>query len=244
VIFYKDKTRIKTLKERIFERGYAVGFQELVSYLNDQLPSSEDTGSAFRQEQKSFPKIAVRELVANALFHQDLTSTGESPMIEIFSDRIEITNPGTPLGDLLRIIDEPPRSRNAQMALCMRRFRICEERGTGIDKVIDAVEHSHLPAPEFVVTLNHFKALLFATRSLSAMSKEDKIRACYQHACLCHVNKTKMTNGSFRSRLGIAEQNYPMVTRIINDALATNLIKVRAPSSKSKKYTKYLPFWA
>jgi len=244
IIFYQDKTRIQTSKERVFERGYAAGFQELISYLNDQLPASEKIGTALREERKMFPEIAVRELVANALFHQDLSSIGDSPMIEVFSDRIEITNPGTPLVDVLRIIDEPPRSRNEKMAACMRRFHICEERGTGIDKVVNAAEHSHLPAPEFVVTQNHFKAVLFAGRQLSAMPKEDKIRACYQHACLCHVNQADMTNGSLRSRFAIAEQNYPMVTRIINDTLAAKLIKLRDPASKSKKFARYVPFWA
>lgn len=244
VVFYQDKTRIKTSKERVFERGYAAGFREVVSYLNDQLPTSEKIGAALREERKPFPEISVRELVANALFHQDLSSTGDSPMVEVFSDRIEITNPGTPLVDLLRIIDEPPRSRNEKMAACMRRFHICEERGTGIDKVVNAAEHSHLPAPEFVVTQNHFKAILFADRPLSAMPKEDKIRACYQHACLCHVNQVDMTNSSLRSRFAISEQNYPMVTRIINDTLDAKLIKLRDPSSKSKKFACYLPFWA
>jgi predicted HTH transcriptional regulator len=95
----------------------------------------------------------------------------------VFADRIEITNPGKLLIELLHIMDEPPRSRNELMAWRRRHFNICEERVTGIDKVVDADEHSHLPAPEFVVTQNHFKAVLFASRALNAMSKEDKIRA-------------------------------------------------------------------
>jgi predicted HTH transcriptional regulator len=43
-----------------------------------------------------YPEIAIRELVANALIHQDLNEKG-FPMVEIFNDRIEISNPGTPL---------------------------------------------------------------------------------------------------------------------------------------------------
>ncbi len=244
VILYKDKTRIQTLKERAFDRGYAAGFNELMSFINDQLPSIEKIGPALREDQKTFPEIAVRELVANALFHQDLTSVGDSPMVEIFTDRIEITNAGKLLVELLRIIDEPPRSRNELMASCMRRFNICEERGTGIDKVVDAVEHSHLPAPEFVVTQNHFKAVLYAGRALNAMSKDDRIRACYQHACLCQVNQVDMTNSSLRLRLAISDENYPMVSRVLNDTLDAKLIKLRDPSSKSRKYAKYVPFWA
>ena len=69
-------------------------------------------------------------------------------MIEIFSDRMEITNPGEPLIDTLRFIDAPPRSRNEDLAAMMRRMKICEEGGTGIDKVISEVEIYQLPPPD------------------------------------------------------------------------------------------------
>jgi hypothetical protein len=96
-----------------------------------------------------FPELAVRELVANALIHQDLFVTGAGPMVEIFDDRIEITNPGEPLVDTQRFVDTPLKSRNEGLASLMRRFRICEERGSGIDKVVQQVELFQLPAPLF-----------------------------------------------------------------------------------------------
>jgi predicted HTH transcriptional regulator len=66
-----------------------------------------------------FPEVAVRELVANALIHQDLFETGVGPMIEIFDDRIEITSPGEPLVDTRRFVGTPPRSRNEALASLM-----------------------------------------------------------------------------------------------------------------------------
>lgn len=116
-----------------------------------------------------YPPLAIRELVANALIHQDFNLTGTGPMIEIFSDRIEITNPGVPLIDTLRFIDEPPISRNEILASLMRRLNICEERGSGIDKVIFQVEMFQLPAPDFQVTSNHTKAILYAPKDLAGM---------------------------------------------------------------------------
>jgi len=109
---YMGNNRIETIKEQVGARGYAVGFEGLVDYINDQLPRNEQIGPALRKEVSMYPEIAVRELVANAITHQDFASTGDSPMVEVFSDRIEITNPGTPLIDTLRFIDEPPQSRN------------------------------------------------------------------------------------------------------------------------------------
>ena len=164
-------------------------------------------------------------------------------MVEIFTDRIEVTNPGTPLIDTLRFIDEPPQSRNEDLAALMRRMNICEERGSGVDKVIFNVELFQLPAPEFIVTDSHTKAILFAPRSLNDMDQKDRIRACYQHACLLYVSNEQMTNSSFRDRLGVDQKNYATVSRIIREAIDTGLVRPVDPST-SKQYMKYVPFWA
>jgi ATP-dependent DNA helicase RecG len=190
-----------------------------------------------------YPQIAIRELVANALIHQDFTMTGTGPMVEIFSDRIEITNPGKPLIDPLRFIDEPPQSRNESLAAFMRRVGICEERGSGIDKVIFQVELFQLPAPDFCVTEDHTKVTLFAHRGWSDMDQQDRIRACYQHACLCYASNEQMTNTSLRRRFGIEDKNYAIASRIIADTIAAGLIKPENPNNKSKKHAKYVPFW-
>lgn len=191
-----------------------------------------------------YPEIAIRELVANALIHQDFTIPGSSPMIEIFPDRIEITNPGKPLIDTLHFIDEPPLSRNEMIAALMRRMNICEERGSGIDKVIFQVELFQLPPPDFQVTSNHTRAVLFGPKKLSRMDRKDRIRACYQHACLCLVSNKEMTNATVRSRFGITEENLAMASRIIAEAVKAKVIKPLNPGSKSRKHASYLPIWA
>ena len=95
------------------------------------------------------PELAVRELVANALIHQDFSVTGAGPMVEIFDARVEITNPGAPLVNTQRFLGSPPRSRNETLASMMRRIGVCEERGSGIEKAVLAVEAELLPAPLF-----------------------------------------------------------------------------------------------
>ena len=136
IIQYDGISRIATLKERVETRGYAAGFEGLIRSINDVLPSSEVIGEAIRRTVPTFPEPAVRELVANALIHQDFFITGAGPMVEIFEDRIEITSPGAPLVDIDRLVDSPPRSRNESLAAFMRRIGICEERGSGWDKIV------------------------------------------------------------------------------------------------------------
>jgi predicted HTH transcriptional regulator len=244
VILYRGDNRVETLKEECGGKGYAVGFEETIRYINDQLPQNERIGQALRSSVHTYPELAIRELVANALIHQDFTVTGAGPTVEIFTDRIEITNPGRPLIDILRFIDEPPRSRNEALAAVMRRANICEERGSGIDKVISTVESTHLPAPDFRVTEHSTVAVLLGPRDFAEMDRQDRIRACYQHACLCYVSGKRMTNATLRQRLEIKASNYPMVSRIIHDALEANLIKPYVQGGRSRKDASYVPIWA
>lgn len=191
-----------------------------------------------------YPEIAVRELVANTLVHQDFSVTGAGPMVELFQDRMEISNPGRPLIDTLRFIDEPPRSRNETLAALMRRMHICEERGSGIDKVIFHVEAYQLPAPDFRVTGQSTVAVLFGPRTFAQMDRDERVRACYQHACLLYVSGRRMKNATLRERLGIDEKNYPLASRIIGDTVDAKLIKPHAAGGGSKKDASYVPFWA
>ena len=243
VVIYQGSSRVSTIKEHLFKKGYAAVFKEAIEYINDQLPRSEVIGEALRQEVRVYPEIAIRELVANALIHQDFTLTGNGPMVEIFDNRVEITNPGAPLIDTSRFIDGPPRSRNEDLARFMRRLKICEERGSGIDKVIFYIELFQLPPPDFRATGASTVTVLFSPMKLTAMGKEERIRACYQHACLKYVGRDFMTNASLRVRFGIAEQNSAIASRIIKEALESNQIRPYDPNA-AKRYMKYTPRWA
>lgn len=244
VIIYQGKNKLKTQKEQVDQKGYASGFKGLATYINDQLPMNEEIGKAFRKEVKMYPELAIRELVANAIIHQDFSEKGTGPMVEIFEDRIEISNPGKPLINTIRFVDHSPQSRNEKLAHFMRRVNICEERGSGIDKVIFECEYYQLPAPKFIEGENYTRVILYAHKRFGQMDKEDKIRACYLHACIKCVQGEAMTNQSLRERFGIAEKNYSMVSRVIAEAIRSGLVKDYDSESNSKKHAKYLPFWA
>jgi predicted HTH transcriptional regulator len=127
VIQYKGKGRIESQREQMGIKGYAVGFEGIITFIMALLPSNEVIERALRRTVPMYPEIAVRELVANALIHQDFFITGAGPMVEIFDNRIEITNPGEPLVSTDRFLDTPPKSRNEALAALMRRFSICED---------------------------------------------------------------------------------------------------------------------
>jgi ATP-dependent DNA helicase RecG len=245
VIIYQGDNKTQTIKEHpdpasdLPRLGYAIGFEPLLAWINDQLPQNEQIDQALRKKVRLYPEVAIRELVANALIHQDFNLTGTGPMIEFFASRMEITNPGLPLVDPLRFIDEPPRSRNEALAALMRRMNICEERGSGIKKVIAAVETFQLPAPDFRTTPQHTIAVLFAPRAFANMDRQERVRACYQHACLWFVSGKRMTNSSLRQRLRI--EDHSVASRVIRDTIAAELIRQAGGSTRDANY---VPFWA
>ena len=243
VVQYRGTGRTETIREQRGERGYASGFEGLINYINGLLPANEVIGQALRKTVPMYPELAVRELVANAIIHQDFFVAGAGPMVEIFSDRVEITNPGEPLVDTRRFVDSPPKSRNEALASLMRRFRICEERGSGIDKVVFQIELFQLPAPLFEAPAGFTRAILFAHRPLAGMDKSDRVRACYLHACLSYVMRTPMTNTTIRKRFGITDSNAAMASRILNEAVEAGAIVVKNPEEGTRSRN-YLPYWA
>ena len=187
VIEYRGTGRTEGVGEREYAQGYAPAFQTMVDYVNGKLPTREVIGDAFRRTLADYPPLAVRELVANALLHQDFSVTGAGPMVEIFEGRIEITNPGEPLVDARRFLDRPPVLRNEALTSLMRRLDICEERGGGIDKVVAELEARQLPAPLFEVLPDATRVVLFGPKPLADMDRSERVRACYLHACLKYV---------------------------------------------------------
>jgi predicted HTH transcriptional regulator len=241
-VAYAGKNRAATVTHRHDgQKGYAVGFEGLVDYINGLLPKNEHIGSALREAHPLFPELAIRELVANALIHQDMTVTGAGPQIELFSDRIEISNPGAPLVKPDRMIDLPPRSRNEALASLMRRMGMCEEQGSGLDKVVEQVEIFQLPAPLFRSEDNSTQVVPYGPRGFADMTPEERVRACYFHAVLKFLSGDRMKNASLCARLGIASKNAAQVTAVINKSLKAGLIRVADPEHPRAGY---VPHWA
>lgn len=242
-VIYEGINKLQTRVERIENRGYAISFYGLLDFVHSAAPQNRFIEEVVREEVKMFPKQALRELIANALVHQDFLATGTSVMIEMYNDRIEISNPGIPPIKVERFIDEN-QSRNEQLANLMRIFGICEEKGSGIDKVISAVEMFQLPAPDFRVGDTRTTAVLFAHQDFGNMSKTDRIRACYQHCCLLYVSNQKMSNQTLRERFRLSDSQTATVSLIIGATKEVGLIKADESESTSTRYARYLPFWA
>jgi ATP-dependent DNA helicase RecG len=243
VTVYRGATKLTDPIDNVIgTMGYAVGFQGLVRFVTKRMPHREIIENGLRKTVGIIPEIIVRELLANALVHQDMTVSGTSVVVEMFENRLEITNPGEPIVPLDRLIDSA-RSRNERFADLMRRMGMCEERGSGIDKVIDAAESLLLPAPAFRATQNRTIFTVYGPRDFEQMDREDRIRACYQHCALKWEMSDRMTNQSLRERFKLPEGKIHLVSEVISSTIEEGLIKRDERAGASRKFARYVPHW-
>ena len=242
VVVYEGTSKLQTRLEETISSGYAVGFQELVRTVVTHLPQKETIEGGLRRQVKLAPDDVVRELVANALIHQDLTIGGTSVMIEVYENRVDFSNPGEPVVDVTRFIDAY-QSRNERMASIMRRFGICEEKSSGIDRVVTEVETYQLPPPDFQVLTNRTVVTVFARKPFADMDRAERVRACYQHCVLKYVMGETMTNASLRERFGLPDSKAAVTSLVISAATEEGLVRLDERVGRSRKDARYLPYW-
>lgn len=241
VIKYIGVNKLRSEPEQLQMKGYACGFEELLAFVQ-RLVSEERSVGGKRTVVSAYHEDILREMIANALVHQDFMVAGSGPMVEIFSNRIEIGNPGRSLIERDMIINDK-QSRNVKLAAAMRALHLCEERGSGLDKAFQAAEDTGLPAPDIVVSRTSTHATVFAATAFKQMKKSDKLRSLYFHCALRYAARNYMTNASLRERFGLPQSEMQKTTDLITTAKKGGKI-IPADPDQGKKNAAYIPYWA
>lgn len=238
-----DRTDNATFDRKGF-MGVGTGFDNIIKVIMAHLPYNEDYSNGSRKDEYIVPQLAIREVVANAIVHQDFTQEGSRPLISIFDDRVEISNPGIPLIDKLRILDYDPISRNEELAGLLEEMNIVESRGTGIDKVVKLLEEKHLPALDISLKGNNSTVItLRAKIPFSEMDIEEKINSIYWHACLKYASsEQKISNKTIRETFNLSSNQTTSVSKVVSKAISKGVIK-KYDNNAGRKQMKYVPFW-
>lgn len=226
--------------EQIGKLGYAIGFEGLIDFIVRN--TSTENIDVMREAVPTYPKIAIREFVANALVHQDFNVSGIQLTIEIFANRITITNAGASLNDVNRLINLPPNSRNEKLAQALLLVNICERRGSGVDRAVEGIEKMFLPAVKIERGEQFTRVTMYPRKDISEMSKAEKIDICYQHACLLYEDGKAINNQSIRERFNLNRNQSAMASRIITDTLEAGLIKP-VDEMMGRKFATYVPYY-
>lgn len=242
IIKYLGRDKSRSEFEQEGKKGYAVGFSGMMNFLMQRLPKEEKYVGGVRRMIPLYPETVIREIIANALIHQDFTVSGTGPVIEIYENRLEITNPGNSLISPDRMLDER-QSRNEKLAATMRAFGLCEERGGGLDKTFLEIERVHLPAPDFISSENSMRVVLLGPRPFSEITKAEKVRACFYHCVLRWMMHDYMSNTSLRERFSLPQEEYQAVSAVISEAIKLGRIAPADPDQGNRN-AKYIPYWA
>lgn len=163
-------------------------------------------------------------------------------MVEIYDDRVEITNPGRPLLDVDRFIDEN-QSRNERLADALRQLGICDERGHGMDEVVKPIEAHQLPPHRPRLGSRHTTMVLSRYKLLGKLTPDERVQAVYQHCCLRFVTNQTTNNESIRERFKIEKQNSAQASRLLREATEAGRIKP-GDLKVGTKLMRYVPYWA
>lgn len=237
-----SKLRVRDGKDTTDHKGYAAGFEALIDYVHETLPADEEMGAVLRNTTHAYPKKAIREIVGNAMVHQDLTERGTGITVEVYDDRVEVTNPGLPILPVDRFIDEN-QSRNEKLADALRQFGICEERGHGMDAVVSQIELHQLPPYRCRLGTRHTTVILSRYKALKDLTSDERIYAVYQHCCLRFVTNQITNNESIRARFKIDKKNAASASRLLSEAVTARKIRP-VDENAAYKLMKYVPYWA
>ncbi|WP_025772243.1 ATP-binding protein [Thioalkalivibrio sp. HK1] len=246
IVRYRGRDRKRPCERPPHRKGYALGFASLAKRIRSLLPKTSAFATGHPRPDAGL-EAAIRELLINALVHQDLRIIDEGPQVDVFDDRIEFTNPGKAVMDPARFVDSPPEYRNEALASQTRGLGIRAAWDSGLDKVIAIAERLHLPPPLFEETSKGTKATLYAPRASMEMSGGERLRACYQHACLRQITGQTMTCASFRRRMGFEEDENgtKASARILKKASDAGLVALETiDGDQDHRRESWLPFWA
>ena len=125
----------------------------------------------------------------------------------------------------------------------MWRFNLCEELGTGWDKIVTATEAMQLHAPKIIRYEESKRVILYSSMTFSMILREEKLRAVYQHESIKYLQNGALTNKSLRERFDLSDTYSASISRLIKEAVKEQVIK-QLDDSITNRYIKYIPFWA
>jgi|SRR5690554_870904 len=150
-IAFDGETKTTIIDDKIYGGPLMKQYEQAMQWLKDKLDVRyEISGGGPRIEHWEIPEIAFKETIINALSHRDYYDKGARITIELFKDRVEISNPGGLTSAISPSeFGTKSHSRNPLIFGLFVRINMVEQVGSGIGRVKEAMKVAHLPLPEF-----------------------------------------------------------------------------------------------
>ena len=230
--------------DKEFKEGIVEAFKSVYRELNGLIPGREriDPESGRRLIEFSIPKAVLREVLCNAFAHQDLSSEDDGILVEIYKNRVEITNSGKPVLDQLHFLDGGPVTKNEKIFTEMKNLGLVDGQGHGWRKIVKELESRSLPAPGIKVRKNSITVTLWFEKPLKLLSLDQRNWTVYLHTVLRYLLNEPANNASLRQRLNLPESKSSTVSKLFRQTAEGDLVKPFDKHS-SNKTKRYVPVW-
>jgi ATP-dependent DNA helicase RecG len=146
----------------IDEMNLSGPLSEVLRRMEDKLESHnrvhvDFTSQSTETRLSPYPRVALQQIVRNAVMHRTYEHTHSPVRIHWFTDRIEILNPGGPYGIVnAENFGRPGITdyRNPNLADAMKVLGFVQRFGAGIQLANAAMEKNGNPKPEFIMDQN------------------------------------------------------------------------------------------
>jgi len=157
---YKGTDKVDIIDAKNLSGGIMENIDDAIVFLKRNLRVRYEIKTVQRKNILELPEDALREAVTNAVCHRDYFEKGARIMVEIFDDRVEVTNPGgAPKGITKENFGNTSVARNPNIATMLHRSGYIERMGTGIKRMKGAMESMGLEAPIFQTEGYFFKVI-------------------------------------------------------------------------------------
>lgn len=147
---YKGNEKLTILDRKDYTGDLVSNIEDTILFLQKHLNLRYEITSMRRKEILEIPEVALREAVVNAACHRDYFEKGANTMVEIFDDRVQISNPGgLPKGLTPEKFGTRSISRNPIITSLFHRAGYIEKMGTGINRIKNALKEAGNPEPVF-----------------------------------------------------------------------------------------------
>ncbi len=148
-VLYKGKDKTYIIDKKDFDEDIISNYENVMKFLYTNLKIIyRIEGSGPRKEILEVPEEALKECLLNALAHRDYSERGAQVQVDVFDDRIEMSNPG---GLIIKKEEFGKRSlsRNPLLFSLMQKADLVEHVGSGISRIREALQKAGLKAPQF-----------------------------------------------------------------------------------------------
>lgn len=168
LIAFKGTDRVHIFDRLDVRDDLLTQFNQAILFLERHLNIRSEIRGVNRYDIREIPFDALREAIVNALMHRDYSITGTQVSIDVFDDRVEITNPGgLPKGLAPKALGKGISiRRNERIADLFSRLHKVERAGTGIRRMRRSLAAAGLEAPEFEIN-GFFRTVLHRSPEFS-----------------------------------------------------------------------------